>query len=117
MMAKAPRPNRGRTLPTHVHPRDVPLQRVLAALADPVRLAIVRELGGSPDWSRTCGSFDVPVYKADLSYHFAVLREAGVLEQRDDGVWRFNRLRREELEERFPGLLALVLREETAPQG
>lgn len=107
------RTNRGRALPTHVHPRDVPLVTALDALADTVRLVIVRELGGSSDWTRTCGSFDVPVGKAGLSHHFAVLREAGLLEQRDEGARRVNRLRQEEFEERFPGLLALVLRAET----
>ncbi len=90
----------------------MPLTVALAALADPVRLAIVRELAGSADWARTCGSFDVPVGKAALSHHFAVLRGAGLIEQRDDGPKRANRLRRAEFEHRFPGLLDLALREE-----
>ncbi len=98
-----------RPVPTHTHPRDVPLRSVLAALADPVRLTIVRELAAGPDWSRVCGSFDVPVGKAALSHHFAVLREAGLIEQRDEGARRANRLRRAELDEHFPGLLDLVL--------
>ncbi|HEY5835745.1 ArsR/SmtB family transcription factor [Streptomyces sp.] len=104
----------GRTRAVHVHPRDVRLITALTALADPVRLAIVRDLAGSTDWSRACGSFDVPVGKAALSHHFAVLREAGVLEQRDEGARRVNRLRRQEFDERFPGLLDLVLRDEPA---
>ncbi|MFI6550133.1 ArsR/SmtB family transcription factor [Streptomyces prunicolor] len=99
-----------RAAPEHTHPDDVPVQTALAALADPVRLTLVRELAGSDDWSRTCGSFDVPVGKAALSHHFAVLRGAGIVEQRDEGPKRVNRLRREEFEGRFPGLLGLVLR-------
>jgi DNA-binding transcriptional ArsR family regulator len=59
----------------------------------------------------TCHGFDVPVGKAALSHHFAVLRGAGIVEQRDEGPRRVNRLRREEFEGRFPGLLGLVLRE------
>lgn len=102
----------GRVAPHHTHPRDVPLTTALAALADPVRLTIVRELGGASDWSRTCGSFDVPVGKAARSHHFTVLRDAGVIEQRDEGPRRVNRLRRPEFDERFPGLLDLVLRPE-----
>ncbi len=51
-------------------------------------------------------------HQSDLSRHFAVLREAGLLEQRDAGPKRLNRLRRAEFDERFPGLLALVLRTE-----
>jgi DNA-binding transcriptional ArsR family regulator len=104
-----------RAAPEHTHPDDVPVQLALAALADPVRLTLVRELAGSADWTRTCGSFDVPVGKAALSHHFAVLRGAGVVEQRDEGPRRVNRLRREEFEGRFPGLLDLVLRENDRP--
>lgn len=86
----------------------------LSALADPVRLQLVRDLAGSDDWARTCGSFDVPVGKAALSHHFSVLRGAGLVEQRDMGSKRVNRLRREEFEARFPGLLDLLLREDDA---
>ncbi|WTF83014.1 ArsR family transcriptional regulator [Streptomyces sp. NBC_01594] len=82
----------------------------LSAPADPVRIQLVRELGGSPEWTRSCGSFDVPVGKAALSQHFSVLRGAGLVEQRDQGPMRVNRLRREEFDARFPGLLGLVLR-------
>lgn len=101
-----------RAAPEHVHPDDVPVLTALAALADPVRLALVRELAGSSDWSRSCGSFDVPVGKAALSHHFAVLRGAGLVEQRDEGPRRVNRLRRAEFDARFPGLLDLVLRDD-----
>lgn len=101
-----------RAAPEHTHPDDVPVLTALSALADPVRLTLVRELAGSPVWTRSCGSFDVPVGKAALSHHFAVLRGAGLVEQRDEGPKRVNRLRREEFDARFPGLLDLVLRGE-----
>ncbi|MFF1719989.1 ArsR/SmtB family transcription factor [Streptomyces sviceus] len=101
---------RHRTAPEHTHPDDVPVLTALAALADPVRLTLVRELAGSPEWSRACGTFDVPVGKAALSHHFTVLRAAGLVEQRDEGPRRVNRLRRAEFDARFPGLLELVLR-------
>jgi DNA-binding transcriptional ArsR family regulator len=104
-----------RTEPEHTHPDEVPVQAALAALADPVRLQLVRELAGAGDWERACGSFDVPVGKAALSHHFAVLRTAGLLEQRDQGPRRVNRLRREEFDRRFPGLLALALEDESDP--
>jgi DNA-binding transcriptional ArsR family regulator len=106
-------PGRGhRPAPEHTHPDDVALETALAALADPVRLIIVRTLAESPDWERSCGSFDVPIGKAAMSHHFAVLRAAGLIEQRDTGTKRTNRLRRAEFENRFPGLLAAVLRTE-----
>ncbi|MET7363977.1 transcriptional regulator [Streptomyces sp. NPDC005562] len=101
-----------RAAPVHVDPADVSVQSALAALADPVRLYLVRELASSADWTRACGSFDVTVGKAALSHHFATLRAAGLVEQRDEGARRVNRLRHAEFDDRFPGLLALVLREE-----
>lgn len=99
-----------RAAPVHARLADVTVQEALAALADPVRLLLVRELASSPEWTRSCGSFDVPVGKAALSHHFAALRAAGVVEQRDEGARRVNRLRRAEFDARFPGLLELVLR-------
>jgi len=101
------------------HPDEVPLQAALDALADPVRRSLVRDLAASPPWSRACGSFELPVNKATASHHFAVLRAAGLLEQRDEGTRRWNRLRREEFDRRFPGLLDLVLGEpaSTVPAG
>ncbi|WP_406332078.1 ArsR/SmtB family transcription factor [Streptomyces sp. NBC_00203] len=106
-----------RAAPEHTHPDEVPVPTALAALADPVRITLVRELAGSPEWTRSCGSFDVPVGKAALSHHFTVLRGAGLVEQRDEGPKRVNRLRREEFDARFPGLLALVLAEEHGQRG
>ncbi|GAA1960669.1 ArsR/SmtB family transcription factor [Kitasatospora viridis] len=98
-----------RTPPAHTDPTEVSLEAALLALSDPVRRTLVRELAGAGDWERACGSFDVPVTKATLSRHFTVLRESGLLEQRDAGAKRLNRLRRTEFDARFPGLLDLVL--------
>jgi DNA-binding transcriptional ArsR family regulator len=95
----------------HADPADVSLQDALEALSDPVRRSIVRQLAESPDWSHPCGSFNLTVTKATSSHHFAVLRATGLIEQRTDGTRRLNRLRREEFEARFPGLLELVLDE------
>jgi DNA-binding transcriptional ArsR family regulator len=104
--------SRHRLPPVHTDPEDVSVLTALSALADPVRIQLVRALAGSDDWTRSCGSFDVPVGKAALSHHFTVLRGAGLVEQRDQGPKRVNRLRREEFDARFPGLLALVLRDD-----
>ena len=86
------------------------LAAVLHALSDPVRLKIVAGLAGGGDVpERTCGSFDLPVTKSTCTHHFKVLREAGVIQQRQEGTTRLNWLRREDLEARFPGLLDTVL--------
>src|SRR5919109_967111 len=93
---------------THPEPAEIELHEVLHALSDPVRLQIVAELAGS-DTERTCGSLDLPVAKSTCTHHFKVLREAGVIRQRQEGTTRLTSLRDEDLEARFPGLLATVL--------
>lgn len=94
---------------------DLDLATILHALSDPVRLGIVAQLAAGGE--QTCGSLEVPVAKSTCSHHFRVLREAGVVATRVDGKCRFNRLRSDELEQRFPGLLDAVLRAQgpTAP--
>jgi DNA-binding transcriptional ArsR family regulator len=99
------------TMAGSAHPRDVSVQTALEALADPIRRSSVRQLAASPEWTRACGSFDLPVTNGTLSHHFAALRNAGLIEQRADATRRLNRLRRPEFDERFPGLLALVIGE------
>jgi DNA-binding transcriptional ArsR family regulator len=92
------------------HPRldEIELGTVLHALSDPVRLKIVAALAAG-DGEYSCGSFDVPVTKSTCTHHFKVLREAGVIHQRQEGTARLNTLRRDDLESRFPGLLATIL--------
>lgn len=82
---------------------------VLAALADPVRMAIVRRLGDCED-ARSCGSFDLPVTKSTLSHHFKTLREAGIIQGRYEGTRKLISLRRADLDAAYPGLLDSVLR-------
>jgi len=91
------------------HPEldEIELQAVLHALSDPVRLRIVAGLARADD--RSCGSFALPVTKSTCTHHFKVLREAGIIRQRQAGTARLNTLRREELDARFPGLLATIL--------
>jgi DNA-binding transcriptional ArsR family regulator len=87
---------------------EIELGAVLHALSDSVRLNMVKALAaGEPE--RSCGSFDVPVTKSTCTHHFKVLREAGVIRQRHAGTARLNALRTEDLEARFPGLLATIL--------
>ncbi|GCD32961.1 transcriptional regulator [Streptomyces chrestomyceticus JCM 4735] len=81
----------------------------MSALTDPVRLSIVLRLATEP--AVPCGTFDLPIAKSALSRHLRVLREAGVISQRDEGTRRINSLRARELDRRFPGLLTLVLKE------
>ena len=86
---------------------DITLADIMQALGDPTRLEIVRGL--HDDGERQCGSFDLGVSKATRSHHFRVLREAGITHTRLEGTARFVRLRTDDLDRRFPGLLAAVV--------
>ena len=89
----------------------VDLVTVLQALADPVRLEMVRQLGQCPDAGElACGQLRLPVSKSTVSHHLRVLHDAGVIAYREQGTRKFAFLRREELDGRFPGLLASVVR-------
>ncbi|KXG87198.1 ArsR/SmtB family transcription factor [Agrobacterium bohemicum] len=91
------------------HPalKDVTLTQVLYALSDPVRLGVVRQL--SSEGQATCSALDGGRPKSSMSHHFKVLREGGLVFTRTDGPAHLNELRREEMDERFPGLLDAVL--------
>jgi len=86
---------------------ELDLVTVLHALSDPIRLRIIAQLADGNEYG--CNSFELPIVKSTRSHHFAVLREAGVISTRVEGKCRLNRLRRDELEQGFPGLLDAVL--------
>ena len=93
---------------TLVHPsrEDIALSAVLHALSDPLRLQIVLHL--VPRDEESC-AFGVPVTRSTLSHHLRVLREAGLTQTRITGTQRFVSVRRDDLEARFPGLLAAIV--------
>jgi DNA-binding transcriptional ArsR family regulator len=92
----------------HHPPREaLELATVLHALSDPARLAIVRHLADRDECA--CGGIDLDLSKATVSHHYKVLREAGVVRTRPEGRKRLLSLRRGDLDDRFPGLLAAVL--------
>lgn len=94
----------------HPSADEMELGTIFAALADPLRRRVVLALAREPgDGERSCSSFDLPVTKATRTHHFRVLREAGLIRQRNCGNGRMNQLRRADLDKRFPGLIALVL--------
>jgi DNA-binding transcriptional ArsR family regulator len=47
--------------------------------------------------------------KSTSTHHFRVLRDAGLIRTRHVGKTRLSSLRRDEFDERFPGLLDAVL--------
>ena len=98
---------------THPALDDVPLASVLHALSEPARLAIVRRLdedakaggGGLSCLQGACAGMP----RATVSNHHAVLRSAGLVEGRKQGTSVIHRLRRDEVDARFPGLLDAIL--------
>lgn len=100
-----------RELP-HPERAEIGLATVLHALADPMRLLVVRrlaEFGEGEGQGATCSEVDIPVSPSTSTHHFRVLREAGVINQCYRGTAKLNCLRRTDLDTRFPGLLTAVL--------
>ena len=98
----------------HLAVEELDGMRILQALADPVRLEIVRQLAGCPERGELpCGGVRVPVTKATASHHFKTLLDAGVIAERREGTRKYLHLRRAELDARFPGMIDSVLRATT----
>ena len=91
---------------------DLRLTAVLYALSDDTRLQIVQSLAKTSEIA--CSYFDIHMPKSSLSHHFRVLRASGVITTRKEGTALLNRLRSEDLAERFPGVLESVLAASTA---
>ncbi|WP_425471261.1 ArsR/SmtB family transcription factor [Saccharothrix texasensis] len=92
------------------HPErdEIRIASVLHALADPVRLQIVRALAAHAG-GLSCGVLPLGVTASTLTHHVRTLREAGVVHVRPQGTSRISSLRREDLDALFPGLLDGVL--------
>ncbi|MFE0753816.1 ArsR/SmtB family transcription factor [Inquilinus sp. NPDC058860] len=93
--------------PFHPDRDQLDLVIIFAALSDPTRLGIVATLSEVGEVS--CSSFGDAATKTALSYHYAKLREAGVTRTRIVGTQRLISLRRDDLDEKFPGLLDSVV--------
>ncbi|MEM9978105.1 MAG: ArsR family transcriptional regulator [Cyanobacteria bacterium P01_D01_bin.2] len=93
---------------SHPDTSQLTLAAVLYALGDPVRLKIVKVIAEKGEQAcRSCGGSDIA--KSTLSHHFKILRESGIIHTEKVGTQHLNSLRAEELETRFPGVLAAVL--------
>ncbi|MGR9172188.1 winged helix-turn-helix domain-containing protein [Rhizobium sp. KDH_Rht_773_N] len=97
------------------HPaiEDLKPEAILYALSDPERVAIFAQIAGAGS-SGTCSALSnlggrvIP--KSSLSQHMKVLREAGLIRGERHGIEMRNHSRCAEVEERFPGLVAAILR-------
>lgn len=96
-----------------VHPskEDITLTGVLGALADPMRLRILKSLvneEGCMSCSEAAPCDDMA--KSTLSHHFRILRDAGLIRTTKRGVENRNVIRDEDINELFPGLLKTILK-------
>lgn len=97
--------------PAHPDLEKLALVDILHALADPIRLEIVRKLyvaKGKVNCISSVGSM-CGLSKSTLSHHYRILREAGLVHSERQGVELLNCLRFEEVEARFPGVLTSIL--------
>jgi len=94
-----------------LHPpiETIKLESVLYALADPVRLEIIRRLtaGGCPLNCSAAAPENLP--KSTQSHHYQILREAGLITSERRGTEVVNTLRCAEVEKRFPGVISAIL--------
>src|SRR5580700_8904327 len=97
------------------HPsiEDVTVEAILHALSDPVRVAIFIDIAGS-HCSQTCSDYlhvsEKAIPKSTLSQHFKALREAGLIRGERHGVEMRNTSRCAEIDKRFPGLIASIVK-------
>lgn len=83
------------------------------ALSDPVRVAIFANIAGA-SCPQTCSNFvnisEKAIPKSTLSQHFKALREAGLIRGERQGVEMHNTSRCAEIDKRFPGLIAAIVK-------
>ncbi|WP_041430085.1 helix-turn-helix transcriptional regulator [Synechococcus sp. PCC 7502] len=89
---------------------QISLTSVLYALSDPTRLQIVKSLAEKEEMTCCSFVFKSAIAKSTLSHHFKVLRDAGVILTRAEGTQGINSLRKQDLDQRFPGMLDAILR-------
>jgi DNA-binding transcriptional ArsR family regulator len=97
----------------HPSVEDVTVEGILHTLSDPVRVAIFSQIAGS-GCPQNCSGFlhisEKAIPKSTLSQHFKALREAGLIRGERVGVEMRNTSRCAEIDKRFPGLIAAIVK-------
>ena len=100
--------------------KDVTIEGILYALADPVRARIYADLA-SAECPQSCSGVravkEKPIPKSSLSQHFKVLREAGLVRSERRGVELHNSTRCAELAERFGPVVKNIMEAYAAQYG
>lgn len=98
----------------HPDAHSLRLEKILHALGDPLRMAIVRRIA-QLDNAANCTVLNFGRPKSSVSHHFRVLREAGVVWTSVEGQEHINSLRLKDLDQRFPGLMDAILASDPTP--
>lgn len=98
-----------------LHPslEDISLAGLFYALGDDTRLRIIANLHKSPKKPLICIEAVEGIdglSPSTRSYHFRILREAGIIRSERQGKECYNTLRLDELERKFPGVLKSAIR-------
>jgi DNA-binding transcriptional ArsR family regulator len=95
-----------------LHPanEELKLESIPYALADPVRLEIVRRLAGGDCPLKCSAAAPEHLPKSTASHHFQILREAGLITAERRGTEVVNTLRCAEIEAKFPGVVSAILK-------
>ena len=67
----------------------IPLDQIMKALGDPIRLSVIKQLLNAENQEMTCGSFEYCVQKATFSHHIKIFKDAHILCERLEGVKKF----------------------------
>lgn len=90
---------------------DIELVKVLHALGDPVRLWLLKVYAEERTFSCAPDALGLGhLHKSTVSHHMRIMREAGITSTWAVGRNRSVRLRRDDLDARFPGLLDALLK-------
>lgn len=92
---------------------DITLESIFYALSDTTRLHIIANLYNAKTKTLICtqameGIDNIPA--STTSHHFRVLRECGIIRSVREGKECHNQLRRDELEQKFPGILKTAMK-------
>src|ERR1700733_11481338 len=96
----------------HPSMKDITVEGLLYALADPVRVRIYAAIAKS-DCPRICSAFldtgERTLPKSTLSQHFKILREAGLIRSERKGIQMNNTTRCAELKDHFGPMIGAIV--------
>jgi DNA-binding transcriptional ArsR family regulator len=96
-------------LTTNHPPKDqIRIEEVLSALGHPLRITVLKVLSDGQE--HNCGSILKGQSKSTMTHHWRVLRDAGVIWRRPDGRENLLSLRKDDLDDRFPGFLDSIIK-------